>query len=210
MLLTQQNNHIFICGLTRSGKTYFAKNATAQLPRPVIFFNVQNEQLPSCFLTVTENDDLMQLEKHIKSGGKIDFRFTQKCALPQVMCIIGFIIRYFMNCGAYSQEKPLYIVIDEAQLLSGEALKAAIDASTRGLSRGIRLICISQRPALVDKTIYTQAAEHYIFRLQPAEKQYMQNKGVDFWKLQEMWQKFGQYSYVYTDGFIQIGHSAIK
>lgn len=210
MLLTQQNNHVFICGLTRSGKTYFAKNATAQLPRPVIFFNVQNEQLPKAFLTVNENDHLQEIEEHIKAGGKVDFRFTKKITMPYIMCIIGFLIRYFMNSGYFTQEKPLYIVIDEAQLLSDEALNAAIDASTRGLSRGIRLVCISQRPALVDKTIYTQAAEHYIFRLQPAEKQYMQNKGVDFEKLQEMWKKFGQYSYVYTDGFIQIGHSAIK
>lgn len=209
MLLTCKNNHVFICGLTRSGKTYFAKNACAELKRPVLFFNVQNESLPGNFLTVTEADNLEQVEKHLKAGGKIDFRFTQKCSLDAIQTIIGFFIRWIMNSGQYNQDKPIYIVIDEAQLLKDEGLNAAIDASTRGLSRGVRLICISQRPALVNKTIYTQAVEHYIFRLQDGEKAYMINKGVDFEKCKEAWQKNGQYSYVFFDGFILEGKKAI-
>lgn len=207
--LTTNNNHVFICGLTRSGKTYFAKNATAELKFPVLFFNIQNETLPGKFLTVNENDDLTVMENHLKAGGKIDFRFTQKCSLPAIQTIIGFCIRWLMNSGEYSQVKPIYIVIDEAQLLAGEGLNAAIDASTRGLSRGVRLICISQRPALVSKTIYTQAVEHYIFRLQDGEKQYMLNKGVNFDLCKELWQNNGQYSYVFFDGFTTEGRAAI-
>lgn len=207
-LLTENNSHVFICGLTRSGKTYFAKNAVAQLKRPVIFFNVQNEQMPGRFLQVNERADFKLIKKHLAAGGKIDFRFSQACSLAQIQAIIGFVIRSLMQ-DHYTQQKPIYIVIDEAQLLSNKGLEAAIDASTRGLSRGVRLICISQRPALVSKTIYTQASEHYIFRLQDGEKMYMQNKGVDFEKCKQLWQQNGQYSYVFTDGFITEGRRAI-
>lgn len=208
-LLTENNTHVFVCGITRSGKTYFVKNAVAQLQRPVIFFNVQNEKMPGRFLEVNEKADFRQIKEHLKNGGKIDFKFSQACSLKQIQIIIGYVIRSIMASGHYTQQKPIYIVIDEAQLLSDSALVAAIDASTRGLSRGVRLICISQRPALVNKTIYTQASEHYIFRLQDGEKIYMQNKGVNFEKCKDLWKKNGSYSYVFTDGFITEGRAKI-
>lgn len=207
-LLTQNNNHVFICGITRSGKTYFAKNAMAQLKRPVIFFNVQNENLPNNFLICNEKDDMSLIMQHLKNGGKIDFRFSVGCTAKQIQIIIGFILRKLMR-SKYTEKAPIYIVIDEAQLLADSGLLAAIDVATRGLSRGLRLVCISQRPALVNKTIYTQAAEHYIFKLQDGEKQYMQNKGINFDYCKQQWSKLGQHSYIFTDGFTTEGRKAI-
>lgn len=207
-LLTLNNNHVFVCGLTRSGKTYFTKNATAQIKYPVLFFNVQNEDLPDIFLTADENSDFQVIKKTLKAGGHIDFRFTNNINLNQINLVIAFFIRRLMAAG-YNQNEPVYVVIDESQLLADEGLSAAIDAATRGLSRGVRLICITQRPALVDKTIYTQAVEQYIFRLHDGEGAYMKNKGLDFNLCRELWAKNGQYSYIFSDGFTLEGRKAI-
>ena len=207
-LLTENNNHVFICGITRSGKTYFAKNAVAQIKRPVLFFNIQNEVLQDNFLEVNESDDKDLIMQHLKNGGKVNFIFSTWCRSNHIQTIIGFLLRELF-CAGYTQIAPLYIVIDEAQLLKDSGLNAAIDVATRGLSRGLRLICITQRPALVNKTIYTQAAEHYIFRLQPGEKQYMQNKGIDFDFCQKEWARLGEHSYIFTDGFKTEGRKSI-
>ena len=206
--LNETNNHIFICGITRSGKTYFTKYATAKLKRPVLFFNIQDEELPPPFLEYDPTKSISQLQKLLRSGYKINFRFGD-LSQKQIMRIIAFILDALMLSGDYSQAKPIYIVLDEAQILKGEALRAAIDVSTRGLSRGLRLISITQRPALVNKTIYTQAVEQYIFRLAPSEAQYLKAKGIDFDYCLKEWERLGKYSYIYSDGFTLKGQRGI-
>lgn len=207
-LITQQNNHVFICGITRSGKTYFAKEAAKRIKSPVLFFNVQEENLGSPFQDFGPFDDPAQLRRQLRKGAKIDFRFWDLSG-KQIQIVIGFLINSIMRDRDFSENRPIYIIIDEAQILSGPGLEAAIAASTRGLARGVRLICISQRPALVDKTIYTQAQEQYLFRLATSEGQYLKNKGIDYDYCLKTWEELGKYSYIYTDGFTMEGRPAI-
>lgn len=208
-IISLGNHHIFVCGITRSGKTYFVKNAIKSIKYPVIFFNIQNEDMPQNYLRANEKMESAQIFDHLRHGGKIDFRFSNDCRLADCMKIIGFFIRKLMIAG-YTQARPVYIVIDEAHLLKGEALNGAIDASTRGLMRGCRLITITQRPALVNKTIYTQAADQYLFRLATSEASYLKTKGVDYEKCKQLWSENGQYSYIYFDGMTLEGRKAIK
>lgn len=53
-LIKPANNHIFVCGITRSGKTYFVKNACDKLKYPVLFLNIQGETMPAKFMKVNE------------------------------------------------------------------------------------------------------------------------------------------------------------
>jgi len=207
-LLTFDNAHIFVCGITRSGKTYFVKNALDRMKYPAIFFNIQNEAMPARFFQANEITDFKQIERHLKAGGKINLTFSNACRMADIMKIEAFIIRQLMAAG-YSEQRPVYVAIDEAQLLAGSALSAANDAATRGLMRGVRLISITQRPALCSKTLYTQSADHYLFRLGPAERSYMQNKGIDFDTAQNLWEQNGKYSYIYFDGINLQGFKAI-
>lgn len=207
-LLTSNNNHVFICGITRSGKTYFAKTATARLKSPVLFFNVQGEKMPAPFLEVNYQNETADILKYIKKGYKLNFVFGN-LRLDQIMRCIGFLCDQIMRCGSFSQHKPVYIVIDEAQILEAQALRSAITISTRGLAKGVRLISITQRPALVNKTIYTQAAEQYLFRLAPSEAQYIKNKGIDYDYCLKEWEKLGDYSYIFSNGFILKGYTKI-
>lgn len=207
-LITQGNNHVFVCGITRSGKTYFAREAARRIRGPVLFLNVQDEDLGAPFIDFSPFDDPAPLFRQLRKGAKIDFRFLD-LSDKQIQIVIGSLITQIMQRRDFSQEKPIYIVIDEAQVLSGPGLAAAISASTRGLARGVRLISITQRPALVDKTIYTQASEQYLFRLATSEGAYLKNKGVDYDFCLQAWEKYGDHSYIYFDGYTIEGRPAI-
>lgn len=207
MLLTRNNNHIFISGQTRSGKTYFAGKALAELPDPVIFFNLQDEDLPHKFITINSDDiNSDQLIDSIRHNVKIDLRLPLNGAKANL--IIGHVISLVMG-ASFSEKRPVYIALDECHLLKDRGLDKAIEAATRGLKRGVRCVFITQRPALTSKTLYTQAAEQYIFYLASSEKEYLKNKGIDYDQLLGYWNKMGQYSYVFTDGFILEGRNKI-
>jgi len=208
-LLTLNNNHVFICGMTRSGKTYFAKKAAAQIKYPVLFFNIQAEKLEAPYITLHYSEvNMADIKRYLKKGYKLNFLFDN-LNTAQIMRIIAYILGELMTSNAFSQNNPCYIVIDEAQILEDRALEAAVSVSTRGLAKGIRLIAITQRPALVNKTIYTQAAEQYIFRLAPSEKQYLKNKGIDFDYCLSEWERLGKHSYIFSNGFELLGYRAI-
>ena len=51
-LLNQGNNHIFVSGITQSGKSYFAHRAMLSLPGAVLYMNIQGESVPKGFVTV--------------------------------------------------------------------------------------------------------------------------------------------------------------
>ncbi|MHC1722241.1 MAG: hypothetical protein AB9836_03435 [Aminipila sp.] len=206
-LLTERNNHVFVCGQTRSGKTYFTARALEQLNRPVLFFNVQDEDLPPKFITIKYDEvTFSQLLEALRSGAKIDLR------LPLDIESTNDLIRYILNglMGAgYSEKSPLYVVLDECHLLKNEGKESAIQVATRGLKRGVRCIFITQRPALCDKTLYTQSAEQYIFYVAASEKEYLKNKGLDYDKCNEEWERLGKYSYIFYDGFTLEGRKGI-
>lgn len=208
MLLSRQNNHIFISGQTRSGKTYFAGRALAELPGPVVFINLQEEDLPARFLTIkSEKISTDQLIQAVKDGVKIDLRLPfdqQKSNL-----VTAHIINSCMAAG-FSEKRPVYIALDECHLLKDRGLEKAIEAATRGLKRGVRCVFITQRPALSSKTLYTQAAEQYIFYLASSEKEYLRNKGLDYDQCLEHWTNLGQHSYIYYDGFKLEGRKRIN
>lgn len=207
-MLFKNNNHIFIAGITRSGKTYFAINSAAALRAPVLFLNIQDEDTPAPFITVYENaTNEKQLLAELKKGRKIDLRFGD-VSETQISAVTAFIINSLMTAG-FNEYKPIYLILDECHILKAEALGAAIQAATRGLKRGIRCIFITQRPALANKTLYTQSAEQYIFHCSSAEKEYLKSKGIDFDFALKTWAKYGKYSYIYTDGFTTEGRRAI-
>lgn len=203
LLITRNNSHIFISGQTRSGKTYFAGKALSQLKDPVLFINLQDENLPHKFITCKSEDiDTDQLIELLKHNAKVDLRLPFN--LAQSNNIIGHLISKLMAAG-FSEGRPLYLALDEAHLLKDRGLNKAIEAATRGLKRGVRCVFITQRPALCSKTLYTQSSEQYIFYLASSEKEYLRNKGLDYDTCLIHWEKKGQYSYIFYDGFILEG-----
>ena len=200
-LITQGNNHIFICGMTRSGKTYFATRALSELPDGVLFINLQNADMPRRFIDVSADEaDLEQIVDSLKSGAKINLTFPPVWGNNSIMAVIGYLSRQLLRQG-FSEKKPIYIGYDECQAFTKECLPDVRLVATRGLYLGCRAVFITQRPALADLTFYTQAAEHYIFQLGQGERGYFKEKGIDYDRCLELWQQLGQHSYVFTDGF---------
>lgn len=198
-LISQNNTHLFISGQTRSGKTFFSARALRQLKDPVLFLNIQDENLPGFMKLESDDIDFKQLLEVLKKGEKVDLRFPGNYTLKIINKITGYLLTEIMAAG-FTEKRPIYIVLDECHTLQASGLDAAIQLATRGLSRGVRGVFITQRPALVNKTIYTQSNEHYLFYLSPSEKQYFNNKGFNFEYCQKIWEDYGLYSYVYFDG----------
>lgn len=200
-LITEQNNHIFICGMTRSGKTFFATKALSEVKQGVLFFNLQNTKMPRIFLKTAANKvGSDQLINALRAGNKIDLRFPAGWSMADIMAVMEHLTNKLLKSG-FTENDYIYIAYDECQTLDGGAKIAARMAATRGLFLGCRCVFISQRPALADLTFYTQAAEHYIFQLGKGERQYFVGKGIDYDRCLELWQQYGKYSYVYSDGF---------
>lgn len=206
-LIQENNNHIFISGQTRSGKTFFACRALGKLSCGVIFINLQDEKLPDNFVIAkAEEITTKQMIKLLKAGAKIDLRipFNEKLASE----VIYHIFNTCLQAG-FTEERHIYIAVDECHLLKGRGLEKAKEAATRGLKRGVRCIFITQRPALCDKTLYTQSAEQFIFFIAPSEKEYLKNKGLNYDECLAHWEHLGKYSYIYYDGFKLEARSSI-
>lgn len=206
-LLTQNNNHVFVSGQTRSGKTYWTARALEQLDRPVVFFNLQEEVLPRKFVTIDQGDITgPDLVESLRKGMKIDLYLPPSAAGRNY--VQGYVTDLLMKAG-FSEQSPVYLAFDECHLLKDRGLDMSIEAATRGLKRGVRCIFITQRPALCNKTLYTQSAEQILFYLAASEKEYLRNKGLDYEACKQQWETLGKYSYLYYDGFTLEGRRAI-
>lgn len=209
MLIDHKNNHLFISGMTRSGKTYFAIRALEEVPEGVLFFNLQNAEPTRRYITVNaETVGYHQIIRFLRAGSKIDLRFPRYWKMPQIMAVIKFLSQELLKAG-FSEQKPIYLMYDECQTLSKEARAAVRLTATRGLYLGCRCVFITQRPALADLTFYTQAAEQYIFQLGKGEREYLRQKGIDYDTCLNLWNQNGPHSYIYTDGFRLEGRPAI-
>lgn len=201
------NSHIFGSGQTGSGKSHFFMQGIARINHPAIYLNIEDEKLPEKFIRIQSDDaDMSQVIDALKHGAKFDLRMPINLARSNA--ITGYVIDRLMQTG-FTEKNPCYIIIDECHLLEGFGLKKAVEAATRGRKRGIRCVFITQRPALANKTLYTQAKEQYIFYLPASEKEYLKNKGLNYEKCLETWTSLGEYSYIYYDGFNYEGRKAI-
>lgn len=208
-LITEQNNHIFICGMTRSGKTYFAIRALEQVKQGVLFINIQNaETTPKYNIAYADKIKLSQLVSGLRAGEKIDLRFPNHWDMEKIMEVIKYLGQHLLKQG-FDEKNYIYFAIDECQILNADAIKAIRLTCTRGLYLGVRCVFITQRPALADLTFYTQASEHYIFQLGNGEREYFKNKGLNYDDMKVMWDNNGTHSYIYSDGFILEGRKPI-
>lgn len=206
-LINEGNFHVFVCGLTQSGKSYFTHRALLSLKSPVVYFNIQGEKVPRGFVTVyTGNIEPQQFLEMLEDGAKINLVFSE--ARRGYDYIAGYILSLLMEAG-FSDTRPIYVCMDECHLLKGYSLEIAKYVATAGLKKGVRLICVTQRPANCDKTLYTQAFEHYIFFIPEGDAAYMRGKGIDYDSCKAEWERLGEHSYCYFNGYQLEGRKAI-
>lgn len=167
------NEHTCVFGITRHGKTFAVMHTLNKLSEGVLFFNVQHEKVPSGFITADGNTTEQQLIFALRNRKKVnflpesDFDKMQK----QLSAIINMLYENGMGWD-------IRLVVDEVQLFEKQALKDCKKVATTGLRRGIRAVWISQRPALVDNTLYSQATSYVFFVLSMADYEYLKKQGL--------------------------------
>lgn len=198
-LINEGNFHVFVSGNTQSGKSTFTHRALLQIRGPVLYFNIQGEKVPRGFMNVYSTDvDTEQLIEMLKDGMKINLIFSNPRTGYDY--VAGHVMNAIMDAG-FDDQHPVYVCIDECHLLKGYSLEIAKYVATAGLKKGQRLVCITQRPALADKTLYTQAFEHYIFFIAAGDAAYMKSKGIDYEFCKAEWESRGEHSYCYYNGY---------
>ncbi len=172
--------HSFVCGMTQSGKTYFTIHELQKTRQPVLFFNPQNETVKG-FIKATRLDNIDLIVKALKNGGKINYipEFMGENADFVASCEFCMLVETLF--GQFQKSKPIVFAIDEVHMLSNrkESKIALKRVANRGLTWGLNAVFISQRPADVPYTIYTQCDKQYIF-FTGMEKEYFRRKGIDY------------------------------
>jgi hypothetical protein len=172
-IFTDHKEHTTVLGITRHGKTFAAIQALARMNDEAIFFyNTQHEKVPTSFTTVDPRQhEWDQVEYLLSKNKKINWLAATK--IDNMHKEIIFVIDKLYN----EEVRNVRLVIDEVHLFTKAALKEIQRVATTGLRWGIRGVFISQRPAKVDNTLYTQSTNHVIFALGNSDYNYLQQQG---------------------------------
>lgn len=171
-----ENEHTTGLGLTRHGKTYAIIKSVEGLKEGVLFINVQREELSANKWTrANGNNTPGQIFDLLKQGRKINY--TPSDELEQFSKEVGFLITNLYLYG----DVNVRIVIDEVHLLSQcknkDGINGCIRLATTGLRRGYKGVFITQRPAMLHNTLYSQSLNHILFALGKVDESYLKEKG---------------------------------
>jgi hypothetical protein len=166
-----ENEHTTVLGLTRHGKTYAIIQTLRHIKESVFFFNVQHEEVPREFTNADLNNTPSQIKKALQSGKKINYMPSSKIEVMQKE--LSAIVEHLYE----NKDWNVRFVVDEVHLMKKGALDSCIRVATTGLRHGIKAVFISQRPAKVDNTLYSQSTKHIIFALGKVDESYLDNYG---------------------------------
>lgn len=171
-----EKEHVTVLGLTRHGKTYAVMQTLQYVKEGVLFFNVQQEKTPSIFIKANNNNTWSQIKGLLKEGKKVNYIPSDD--LEQASKELSALVNELYKSG----ELNCRVAIDECHLFSKvtkdkSGIKACIRLATTGLRFGYQAIFLSQRPAMVDNTLYAQSTKHVIFALGRVDETYLKNNG---------------------------------
>lgn len=168
--------HEFVCGRTQSGKTHYALEKARAWDGPVILFNPQD--VKSGFGIINGNYDRNTLLDYLKKGKKLDYR-------PQIQKDVAKAeLRWLVDCvlneHVKGRLKNTLFIVDECQIFArSNNDNPAEDIATRGQGKGLYGMFITQRPALVSNTLFTQPEIKTYFDCEDEELPYFKRQGVD-------------------------------
>lgn len=190
-------DHTLVIGRTRTGKTYGVKNTLARMPEPVFFINTQYEDLLK-YITATCNTSWNLIRKvlrnhELRGHNKINYE-PGNVPANRDQELTALITAMFKT----TWPRRIYVVIDEVHLFKQKPLEQIQRIATGGLRYNINGIFISQRPALVDNTIMTQAQKFVIYK-NSMEDDYLRRYGLPAEEIKNRLVNAPDYSYVEYD-----------
>lgn len=164
--------HRTVLGVTQHGKTYASLLSMVRVKdRAGIFFNVQDVPVPKGFVDVNVKDHTWeQIERLMEKKRKINW--IPSTDIDQMQKEISFIVTKLYN----GTKRNVILAVDEVHLLDKKALKDVIRVATTGIRWGIYGVFISQRPAKVDNTLYSQSTLHVVFALNNVDYKYLEGQ----------------------------------
>lgn len=190
------NEHCTIVGLTQHGKTYATIKTLQQMKEPIFFFNTNHTPGLDGWVEAGGHNDIEQIIWALENGHKVNFLPSEDIdqAGKQLKAFVDHV--YKMGRGAIK----FRLVVDEVHLFwqvkSQEGKQANIRLATTALGRGIPCMWLSQRPAMVDNTLYTQSTKHIVFALGMNDKSYLKNNGFP---VDEIVEKTGNEKYIFVE-----------
>ena len=180
-IFTEHKEHGTVLGITRHGKTYGAIKSMERIKdEAVFFFNTQHEKVGSKWTTVDPRyNEWEQVEYLLENKKKINWLPSTR--IEDMHSEIVYIVDKLYN----GEMRNVRVVFDEVHLFKKKALEQIQRIATTGLRWGMRGVFISQRPAKVDNTLYTQSTNHVIFALGSADYQYLHGQGFPIEELKE-------------------------
>jgi len=190
--------HTFLFGKSGSGKTFLANHGFKNIPYTAIFFNTLGlREIRSNGIEVksTKHLDQMLLEDmFFKKNNKIiiskGFSEDVEDYAVRIMPIIKKIERLQTKKYANGINRPIFIFVDEIQLLDTKEFKKKIrNIALTGRNFQLFGVFISQRAQIVDKSIMTQC-NALIGYLENFDVEYFHRQHIDLPIIEEHSNKF--------------------
>lgn len=194
--------HLFIAGMTRSGKTYFALQIMAAWPGPVLFFNPQGEKV-GAMIHADGKVSTSVIVKALRQGKKISYVpdiENQKVAMAELALLVGSVV------GSMWPGRGLLFVVDECQDFApqGKTDSPVYMIARRGLRWGITGCFIAQSPADVAKVVCRQAENHYIFHVDDYDRAYYSRYHIPGEDIEQRIAAGGPYSFcLWSQGVVE-------
>lgn len=199
--------HATIIGMTQFGKTYGTLKTLEGMKEGVLFFNPQQTKTPKSFIRADMMNKASEIWRAVQMGQKVNYETSD--SLETISMELGKLIDELYRIGKLNCR----IAIDECHLLSLSKDKSGLNAGKRlastGLSRGFKTIFISQRPATVDNSFYTQSTKHIVFNLGVNDYSYLKGHGFPVEEMREKVKgqkyKFVEFDQMEVKGAYMIG-----
>lgn len=168
--------HTCVMGRTQNGKTYGTVRSMLHCKEGVFFYNTNHTKMPAGYVKVSKKNTLPQIVGALKKGKKLNYEPSGD--LEDMSKELALITEHFFKCV------PLNIryAIDETHLFSStkdkSGLNAMIRVVTTGLSKGLKGVWITQRPANMNNNLLTQSDIQVMFKLGDADLSYLKNHGL--------------------------------
>lgn len=192
---TLDNEHITVIGLTQHGKTFATIKTLENTNEAILFFNSQHTTVGKGWVEATGANSVEQIIFALQKGYKVNYLPNDES--PEKM---GAQL-HAITLALYKEGRMnVRLAIDEVHLFwmgkNNKGKEALIRLATTGLGRGFKCIFLSQRPAKVDNTLYTQSTRHIIFALGKMDESYLKTNGFP---VEEIVNKTGNEKYRYVE-----------
>jgi hypothetical protein len=189
------NEHTTVIGLTQHGKTYATVKTLEGMKEGIIFFNSQHSTVGKGWIEATGANSADQIIYGAAKGHKINFLPADE-SIDSMSKQLAAITTELYKQGRMN----VRFVIDEVHLFwmtkDSGGKNALLRLATTGLGRGFRCVFLSQRPAKVDNTLYTQSTKHIIFALGKLDESYLKTNGFP---VEDIIKKTGNEKYIFVE-----------